>query len=57
VQNKQDGTVYVVAQGSEEALNQYVEYLKKGSMLSRVEGVKVEWGDPKETFSSFTIVF
>jgi acylphosphatase len=57
VQNLKDGTVAVVAQGEEEALKRYVEKLHKGSVLSRVEGVEVEWSEPKEVYTRFTITY
>jgi acylphosphatase len=57
VQNRSDGTVSIVAQGKEETLQAYVEHLKKGPVLALVDDVAVDWRDPTETFSAFTIVF
>jgi acylphosphatase len=45
------------AQGEPESLRLLVEYLHEGSLLSRVDGVAVEWGttqNPKEDFSIST---
>jgi acylphosphatase len=57
VQNLPDGSVSVTAEGETDALNQYISYLHKGSVLSRVDGVKVEWGEPDGTFSDFLILY
>lgn len=45
VQNEEDGTVNVVAQGSQENLEKLVEHLRKGPYFSRVDEVLVEWSD------------
>ncbi len=42
VKNMADGTVFIDAQGEEEALNKLVEYVKKGPSMSRVEKVEIE---------------
>lgn len=56
VQNLADGTVEVVAQGEKAALERLITYLHKGSILSRVENVVVEWRIPQKNFDSFTLV-
>ncbi len=55
-ENKSDGSVYVVAQGEPEILRQFVEYLHEGSLLSKVEGVAVEWRTNNTPASDFSIV-
>ncbi|MBI5456352.1 acylphosphatase [Candidatus Kaiserbacteria bacterium] len=57
VRNLKDGTVEVMAEGGESILNEYVERLKKGSLLSRVEKVNVEWREPMRGFSDFEILY
>lgn len=59
VQNMRDGTVNVVAHGEETVLSKYIIYLNKGSVLSRVDKVVVEWGVPTSTstFSGFEILY
>ena len=57
VRNLPDGTVEAVAQGSRENLEKLIEYLRKGSMLSHVENVAVEWRTPQKTFDSFELVY
>ena len=47
----------VVAQGEEATLATYIDRLRKGSLLSRVEQVEVEWREPTNHLTSFTILF
>jgi acylphosphatase len=57
VKNRSDGTVEVVAQGTKESLERLIEYLHKGSILSHVETVLVEWRTPLKIFDSFELVY
>lgn len=57
VENRDDGSVIVRAQGREEALKQLVEKLRKGSMLSKVEKVDVTWREPSLEGSKFSIAY
>lgn len=57
VQNLKDGTVEVVAQGEEGVLKKYIERLKRGSLLSRVENVELEWKEAEKRFDRFTISY
>ena len=57
VHNLPDGTVEVIAQGSEESLTKLITDLHKGPLLSRVDHVKIEWREPHQQFDSFTIVY
>lgn len=57
VKNLPDKTVEVVAQGEETKLLSYIERLRKGSFLSRVEKVDVEWREPSHEFQGFSIVY
>lgn len=57
VKNLPDKTVEVVAQGEENILLSYIARLNKGSFLSRVEDVRVEWREPSQHFESFSIVY
>lgn len=56
VTNQSNGTVLVVAQGVPEDLKSLVEYLHEGSVLSRVEGVDIEWGSVKRPHDDFAII-
>ena len=57
VQNKRDGTVYIVAQGKEDHLNRFLEHIHKGPFLARVGNVSVIWRDSEKEFSDFTILY
>ena len=55
VRNNKNGTVTVVAQGSKNNLEEFVERLKKGSFFSNVESISVKWRTPGEVFKDFVI--
>ncbi|MBI2047927.1 MAG: acylphosphatase [Parcubacteria group bacterium] len=57
VENREDRSVEVVAQGMEENLQKLIEYLHKGPFLARVARVDVEWREPQENFSGFKIIY
>lgn len=57
VKNNPDGTVRVIAEGSEEKLKLLIAHLGKGSLLSRVDHVEVEWSAPTGELSPFAIHF
>ncbi len=57
VKNLSDRTVEVVAQGEKSALETLIAKLHRGSILSHVESVDVEWRTPTEQFDSFKIAF
>ena len=45
-ENLPDGRVEVVAEGEEEDLKLFIEFLKRGPRLARVEEVDVTWSEP-----------
>lgn len=57
VENLENRTVRVVAQGSEENLEKLIEYLHKGPFLARVMRVALEWEEPKEILQGFKIAY
>ena len=57
VENREDRSVEVVAQGTEENLQKLIEYLHKGPFLARVARVDVEWRESVETFQGFKIIY
>jgi acylphosphatase len=57
VKNLPDKTVEIFAQGEEKALEAYIKKLNRGSLLSRVDAVEVEWGEPSRAFDGFKIVY
>jgi len=54
VQNEADGTVTVLAQGSDESLSEFEQELKQGPSLSNVRYVE-KWEVPVETYDDFEI--
>ena len=57
VKNLSDNSVEVVAQGGKEKLEVLITRIRKGSLLSHVEDVQVEWRTPTQSFDGFNIVF
>lgn len=57
VENLDNGSVKVIAQGEEEDLHTLITHLHKGPFLARVARVAVEWREPEETYSGFTIIY
>ncbi len=55
VKNKPDGTVHIIATGTEAQLNQLIEWCNKGPEQAVVTGVKVE-KIPLQNFKNFTII-
>lgn len=57
VENMDDRSVLVVAQGPEDSLEKLIEHFHKGPFLARVLRVDVDWREPTENFSGFKIVY
>jgi acylphosphatase len=57
VQNLQDGTVRVVAEGSREKLEKLFALLHKGSLLARVDAVSPIWLPATGTYEKFKITY
>jgi len=57
VRNMPDGSVYVVAEGEEDKLQELVEKLKSGPMFARVDEVKEKWLPAIGEFKNFMIDF
>jgi len=51
--NLEDGTVEVIAEGYEEALQKLLEYIKRGPPLSRVEKIDYRFCEYKGEFDGF----
>lgn len=54
--NTERKTVELVFQGIPEVLKECIEELHRGSVLSRVEGVAVDWRTPKEQYEDFKVL-
>ena len=57
VQNMDDGSVKVIAEGKEEQLNELLKDLKTGPPLSKVESVKETWCEASNEFHDFKILY
>ena len=57
VQNMKDGSVSIIAEADEALLNEYISYLKKGSVLSHVDTVNLTWGEATGSFGDFLIIY
>ncbi len=55
VRNERDGSVRVVAEGPEEALQELEQYLHHGPSAARVERVETEWDEASGAFSGFNV--
>ncbi|RIK44748.1 MAG: acylphosphatase [Chloroflexi bacterium] len=55
VANQPDGTVKVVAEGAEAALQQLVQWLRRGPPAARVDQVEVVWSETTGEFHQFGI--
>lgn len=53
--NLPDGRVEVVAEGEEENLKQFIEFLNKGPRYAKVRNIEIEWIDYIGEFASFEI--
>ncbi len=57
VRNAEDGTVEVWAEGGEEELDAFLEWLRTGPSSARVSGLRLTWETPRGIYSSFGIAF
>lgn len=56
VRNMADGSVEVIAEGSEESLLNFIRYINaKGEPVICVDHLEIEWGAPTGEFSEFGI--
>ncbi len=55
VRNLPDGTVEVLAEGNEDILKKFLEEIKDGPPLAKVDSIKVEFLDKEGGFSDFEI--
>jgi acylphosphatase len=57
VENMPDGSVYIEAEGSDDKLNELIEFAKKGPPQARVDHVKVDYFESEGTFKGFEYKF
>ncbi|OGU13574.1 MAG: hypothetical protein A2X61_02085 [Ignavibacteria bacterium GWB2_35_12] len=53
--NLWDGTVYVIAEGNKQSVEQLHKQLQKGPMMAHVESIQVEYNKPANEFEGFEI--
>lgn len=57
VENQEDGSVLIVAQGENKAIKEYCEFLESGSKFSRVDNIKVKENKKLGKYTMFNIIF
>lgn len=55
VANRRDGTVETIAEGKRSDLEDFVDFLHRGSPAARVEDVDREWESPTGEFEGFRV--
>jgi acylphosphatase len=55
VMNDPEGTVYIEAEGEEDALKEFLIWCGKGPITAKVAKVEAEWSAPHGAFSGFRI--
>jgi len=55
IKNQGDGSVLLEAQGPETAIHKFLEILKTGPRLARVESIAVNWIEPVHDSQDFQI--
>ncbi len=57
VQNKNDSSVFIIAQGSAGQLAEYEKYLERGPLFAKVERVEKTENEINKKFDTFEIVY
>lgn len=57
VSNNADGSVSVVAEGSEEKLEELLLLVQRGPILARVDRVEESWHEPLGGYKNFDILY
>jgi len=57
VENREDRTVELVAEGQQEALEKFIAVCKKGPDVAWVEAVSAEWLPATREFMDFAVVY
>ncbi|MGM0381175.1 MAG: acylphosphatase [bacterium] len=55
VRNEPDGSVKVVAEGSQKELNKLIKQVNQGPRTARVDNVRQQWGEPTGQFNTFEV--
>ncbi len=55
-ENKDDGSIYIVAQGARDNLEKLIDQIRKGPPIAKIESVDVKWNtEPTQKFNDFQI--
>lgn len=57
IENKEDRSVHIIAEGKEVDLQEFIARLHKGSFLARVRNVNVYWCDARNQMHNFEIIY
>ncbi len=57
VRNLKDGRVEIIIEGSEENTKKFIDWVRKGSFLSKVSDVKIERQEYRGEFNNFKVVY
>lgn len=57
VRNMSDGSVEIIAEGSEERLNRLIGFAKQGPPSAKVYDIQVKWEQAKGDLSYFNIIY
>lgn len=55
VKNIPSGEVYIVAQGEDSRLKEFLDFIKRGSYLSKVENISVKDLEEEMSYANFVI--
>ena len=56
VKNLTDGSVFVLAQGTQERLEELLSWCQKGTFLTKIRSMFYEWRNPEHKFKNFKII-
>ncbi len=56
VKNNPDGSVEALAQGEKKALDDFINWCKKGPSFAKVEKIEVKWNEKSENYDQFEII-
>jgi len=57
VKNLTDGSVYIEAEGSKEALEELLKFTRKGPKYAEVTNIKFEYTEPDHKYKGFDYAF
>jgi acylphosphatase len=57
VRNVRDGSVEIIAEGSEEDLSKLISFAQEGPPSAKVTSVDVSWEDSKDDLPYFRVIF